>query len=157
MEALTGLLCWLFFLFAALVVLLAAVIVLHGRYANLWLRIMYYVWFISATVGAYATTFWCEYYPNPNTRFCGWPVPRVVFQRADAASPWKDYICSSIVFAYPMNFLLYILPPSIVVLLLALRRGGRNRAGQGGGVARGVITENLEHRTSNAEHRTSKD
>jgi len=66
-----------------------------------------------------------SYFHNPNTQVFGWPIPRVVFQRDTPTGPWLDYIGPTIVLAYPMNFVLFMFFPSVVFLVLALRRRKR--------------------------------
>lgn len=82
----------------------------------------WYRWTIGLTLAlAIATTLLISYHPNPNTRVYGWPVPRVIWQRENATTPWLDYIGPTIVLAYPINFLLFMLPPSVIFLLLTRR------------------------------------
>ena len=92
----------------------------RGRY---WLVV---VLVLGATIGM---TGYFSYYANPNTHIFGWPIPRIIYQRHSADSPWLDYLGSTIVLAFPMNFILYMLVPSVVFLLIARRtkRGMQNK------------------------------
>lgn len=107
----------LLLLIAVAVVVWAVIIALFGRTATL-VRVLYFVCFSAAALTAYFTTFHYIHYTNANTRFHGWPVPTVVYQRDDPSSPWLDYVGPTLVLAYPINFLLFILLPSILVLVL---------------------------------------
>lgn len=105
-------------LIAVAVVVWAIIIALFGRMSTL-VRVLYFVCFSAAALAAYFTTFHYIHYTNANTRFHGWPVPTVVFQRDDPSSPWLDYVGPTLFLAYPINLLLFVLLPSIVVLVLA--------------------------------------
>ena len=114
------------FLLAAVVVVLAAIVALFGCTTR-WVRVLYLGWFLAAATAAYFTTFRYIYYSNPNTRFHGWPVPCVVFQRDSPTSPWLDFVGPTVILAYPMNLILYALLPSIVVLFFARRLQSRTQ------------------------------
>jgi len=90
------------------------------------LQSSYYATVFLTFLAAMLATLFISYYDNPNTRVFGWPIPRVVFQRETPTSPWLDYIGPTIVLAYPMNFVLYLLIPSVVFLILAHRCGRRS-------------------------------
>lgn len=108
------------FLLAAALVVRAAFIALFGR-VIMWIRVSYLSCFLAAAIAAYFTTYRYIYYANANTRFHGWPIPHVVFQRDGPTAPWLDFIGPTIVLAYPMNLILFALLPSIVALVLAYR------------------------------------
>ena len=108
------------FLLAVAVAVWAAIVALSGRTPT-WVRILYFGCFSAAAITAYFTTFHYIHYANANTRFHGWPIPSVVFQRDSPTSPWLDFVGPTVVLAYPMNLLLFVLLPSIVVLVLARR------------------------------------
>lgn len=83
-----------------------------GRVASSQLRIAYVaVLFVTAVVAA-RTTFWYEYFPDENTRICGWPVPVVIFQRVGAEAPWLDYVGPTTLLGYPMNLAIFMFVPS---------------------------------------------
>lgn len=105
-------------LIAVAVVVWAVIIALLGQTPTL-VRVLYFFCFSAAALAAYFTTFHYIHYTNANTRFHGWPVPTVVFQRDAPSSPWLDYVGPTLVLAYPINLLLFILLPSIVVLVVA--------------------------------------
>jgi hypothetical protein len=65
---------------AALVVSIWAAISVMWRGRN-WLRVAYMMVMVAAIAAAYYTTFRYIYFANENTRFRGWPVPTVVWQR----------------------------------------------------------------------------
>lgn len=73
---------------------------------------------VLAVLGSYITTFHYEHMPNADTRFLGWPVPRVIFQRRAPDGPWLDFVGITMVLAFPMNLILFLLLPSIAVLPL---------------------------------------
>ena len=106
------------FLLAAAVVLWAVIVAVSGNSAR-WVRALYLVCFLVAATAAYFTTYCYVYYADANTRFHGWPVPVVVFQRDSPKDPWLDFVGPTTILAYPMNLILYALLPSIVALLLA--------------------------------------
>lgn len=108
------------FLISAAVVAWAIFASLSGRTPR-WVRVLYLCSFFAAAIAAYFTTFHCIYYTNPNTRFHGWPIPTVIFQRDSPTSPWLDFIGPTLGLAYPTNFLLFVLLPSLVALILAHR------------------------------------
>src|SRR5262245_27754403 len=72
---------------------------------------------IAASVAAYSTFFY-DYFPDPNTHVVGWPIPTIIFQRDDANSPWLDFVGPTVIFAYPMNFALFMFLPCVVFLNL---------------------------------------
>jgi hypothetical protein len=71
---------------------------------------------VLAVISSYITTFHYEHMPNSNTRFVGWPIPRVVFQRDTPDGPWLDFVGITMLLAFPMNFILFVLVPSILAL-----------------------------------------
>ena len=81
-------------------------------------RRSYWLLFVIAILASYGSTFHYEHMPNPNTRFVGWPVPRVVFQRDPPDGPWLDFVGITMLIAWPMNFIVFVLLPSIVMLPL---------------------------------------
>ena len=87
----------------------------------------YWLTAILVLVAAILMTSYFSYFPNPNTKFIGWPVPRIVFQRDTPTSPWLDFIGPMIVLAYPINFALYMFLPSLAFLRLRWR--AREKAG----------------------------
>ncbi len=78
---------------------------------------------------AYWTTFRYVYFSNDDTRVHGWPVPIVVFHRADSDSPWLDYVGFTTLLGYPMNFVVFMAAPSLLLFALVWRRrrSGSNR------------------------------
>lgn len=114
-----------FFLAVALAVW-AAIVALSGRTPR-WVRVLYLCCFAAAAIAAYFTTFRCVHYVSPNTRFHGWPIPTVVFQRNSPTSPWLDFVGPTVILAYPMNLLLFVLLPSICTLVLVHRSRSRTQ------------------------------
>jgi hypothetical protein len=80
------------------------------------LRIVHILVCLAAAIAAALTTFNYDYFPNSNTMFRGWPVPYIIFQRENADAPWLDFIGATILFAYPLNLIIYLTPPSLVLL-----------------------------------------
>lgn len=108
-----------FFLIAALVVW-ATKVALSERIPKR-VRALHHCCFAAAAVAAWFTTFHYVYHSNANTRFHGWPFPHVIFQRDSPTSPWLDFVGPTTVLSFPMNFLLFVLIPSVVMLILANR------------------------------------
>lgn len=100
----------------------AFVAVMLAPPANRWIRSSYGLALLLAVAATVGMTGFFSYYPDPNTHIFGWPIPRVVFQRHTADSPWLDFVGPTLVLAYPMNFVLYIFVPSVVFLLVARRQ-----------------------------------
>ena len=100
----------------------AAIAVIFGRGGGGKFSISYFAVAILVFIVAFLMTQYFSYYHNPNTRFFGWPIPRVVFQRDTPTSPWLDYVGPTVVLAYPMNFVIFMFIPSVVFIILALRR-----------------------------------
>ena len=120
--SLTGFLGSLFFLCACGVDLWAVSIALVGARVGPRVRMAYLaVAFVAAVSAVWITTSF-SYFSNPNTRIIGWPVPRVIFQRDTPSSDWLDYIGPTMVLAYPMNFILYMLVPSLVLIVISRGR-----------------------------------
>ena len=82
---------------------------------------------ISAIVAccAYWATYDYDYYQDSNTHVHGWPVPTIIFQRDNAASPWLDFVGPTMVLGLPMNFILFMLVPSLICLTAATWRDWR--------------------------------
>lgn len=104
-----------------------APIVAFSESTRRWVKGLYLCCFVTAVVASFFTTFRYTYYANPNTLIHGWPIPTVVFQRVSPTSPWLDFVGPTIVLAYPMNVLFFILPPSLVVLFLAFFTRRKNK------------------------------
>ncbi len=82
-----------------------------------WSRALYLLSLIGNAIAAYITTFRYTYLANANTRFHGWPVPTVIFQRDGPDEPWLDFVGPTVVLAYPMNLVLFSIIPAILVLV----------------------------------------
>ncbi len=106
------------FLVAAVAEITALVKVLRGRVSK-WLGFTYMSLVVAAGCIAAYTTFYIVYYANSNTRIHGWPIPTVIFQRDDAESPWLDFVGPTTILAYPMNIILFLIGPSILLLIWA--------------------------------------
>ena len=120
------------FLLAAMVIVWALVVAATGR-LTIWLRRLYFAFFGVANIAAYFTTFHYIYFANANTRFHGWPVPTVIFQRDGPDAPWLDFVGPTILLAYPMNLTLFAIIPSIVAVVLARRINNRPNSPDTGG------------------------
>ncbi|MCB1096342.1 MAG: hypothetical protein KDN22_12265 [Verrucomicrobiae bacterium] len=103
------------FLAGFVAVIIAIGKVASGRVSK-WLGIIYLSLVVAAGCIAAFTTFHYVYFMDPNTRFHGWPIPTVVFQRVDADSPWLDFVGPTSFLAYPMNVILFLVGPSVVLL-----------------------------------------
>lgn len=108
------------FLLMVAVVIRAAVIGFSRRTSRR-LRMIYFGYVAVIVPVAYYTTFHFNYYANANTRMFGWPIPMYAFQRHDASSPWLDFVGPPVFIAYPLNLLLFIFLPSLVILFIARR------------------------------------
>lgn len=71
----------------------------------------------SAIGGGIWSTYYYDYFPNENTHMHGWPVPYVVFQRDNSDSQWLDFVGPTTLLALPLNWLLFLLPPSFSILI----------------------------------------
>lgn len=90
------------------------------------------VYGVAAVVGmvtAYGLTFHYEYMANANTRVCGWPIPRVIFQRADATANWEDFVGAISFLAYPVNLALFLAPVAVGLLIWRWWPGRRSTIG----------------------------
>lgn len=106
-------------------VLAALAHVLFSRRSKTPFRVVFIALAAGVACIAYWTTFRYVYFSNDNTRVHGWPVPIVVFQRADSDSPWLDYIGFTTVMGYSMNFVVFMAAPSL--LLFAVEWWQRRR------------------------------
>lgn len=89
---------------------------------------------VLAAIAAGISTYGYTYFANSNTRFHGWPIPTVVFQRADADAPWLDFVGPTVILAYPMNLTLFLFVPSLLFLVWArLKRRPETHAEQAAG------------------------
>ena len=103
------------FLLGLAAVITAMVKVISGSVPRA-IGLIYWLLVIVAAGVCVFTTFNYNYYSNSNTRFYGWPIPTVVFQRDDAESPWLDFVGPTTFLAYPMNLILFLIVPSIALL-----------------------------------------
>ncbi|HEY1050951.1 MAG TPA: hypothetical protein VGE39_14375 [Prosthecobacter sp.] len=78
---------------------------------------------VLAAVGSHWSTFHHEHWPNANTRFVGWPIPQIVFQRDIPEEPWLDFVGPTLILAWPMNFILFSLVPSLLLLPFTRQQG----------------------------------
>lgn len=90
-----------------------------------------------ATVAAVWTTYGYEYYPDENTRICGWPTPVIIFQRHDHDSPWLDFVGPTTLLALPMNLIVFMFVPSVVSLGISFWSRRTSKRGAEGNVAGG--------------------
>jgi len=121
-----AILLWSFIAIAALDIWALCMMVSRSA-ASRGLKSVYGVVALVAAVVTMTTTGFFSYFSNPNTHIYGWPIPRVVFQRDDATSPWLDYVGPTIVLAFPMNFILYMFLPSLVFVAVVLSRRRRKK------------------------------
>ncbi|WP_145167522.1 hypothetical protein [Rubripirellula lacrimiformis] len=105
----------LLFLAACGLVVWATYAAIAGRIPT-WSRLLYLAALIGSVVAAYFSTFRYTYLANANTRFHGWPVPTVIFQRDGPGEPWLDFVGPTVILAYPMNLVLFAFVPALVVL-----------------------------------------
>jgi hypothetical protein len=119
----------IFFLAMVVVDIWAAGAVISRSATSRCLRSSYTVVALVALAATVATTGFLSYFSNPNTHVYGWPIPRVIFQRETATSPWLDYVGPTLVLAYPMNFIIYMFLPSVVFIgIVLLRRRHEKRS-----------------------------
>lgn len=105
----------LMFLAAFGLVLWATYAAIAGRIPT-WTRLLFSAALTCSVVAAYLTTFHYTYLANANTRFHGWPVPTVIFQRDGPGEPWLDFVGPTVILAYPMNLVLFAIVPALMVL-----------------------------------------
>jgi len=115
------------FLLVVAVDIWAAILVVVGRSVRKWLSRSYFLVVLLAFIAAFLVTTFFSYYSDANTHVFGWPIPRVIFLRDTPTSPWLDYVGPTIVFAYPMNFFLYMFIPSVAAIVAILLWGRRHR------------------------------
>lgn len=90
---------------------------------------LYFIAFTVAIGGGIWSTYYYDYFSNPNTHCHGWPIPHVVFQRNNPESEWRDYVGPTIFLALPMNWILFLFPPSLVIVAThIIRRKRKNQA-----------------------------
>lgn len=118
----------LLFLAACVLVAWAAYAAIAGQIPP-WSRVFYLIALMSSVAGAYFTTFHYVYFANANTRFHGWPVPTVIFQREGPGEPWLDFIGPTAILAYPMNLVLFAFIPALIVLATCARRHRKHPRG----------------------------
>ena len=92
----------------------------------LWLRVVHLLALAGTCVAAFYSTFKYTYLANANTRFHGWPVPQVIFQRDGPGEPWLDFVGPTVLLAYPMNVVLFSTVPALLVL--AVYFAGRRKS-----------------------------
>ena len=80
------------------------------------LKLIYVIAFTTCIIAAFQMTFRYIYYWDSNTRVHGWPFFCVIWQRKDANSQWLDFVGLISVLAFPLNFLVFLMPPSFLVL-----------------------------------------
>jgi len=100
----------------------AAIAVIFQRRFTIWLVSLYFVITFLVFASAWQGTFHFGYYSNPNTQIAGWPIPSVIFHRDTPTSPWLDYVGPTTALACPMNFVIFMVIPSVVFIILAMRR-----------------------------------
>jgi hypothetical protein len=110
------------FMLAAVLVITTPLLLFFSPHRSKRLKGLYIAVFIFCVVLSLVTTFFYSYTPNQNTRVYGWPVPTVIFQRDGPNAPWLDFVGTTTMLAYPINLILYLCLPSILIMLLVLRR-----------------------------------
>jgi hypothetical protein len=110
----------------------AGVAILVRRQSSLGMRFAYVATLIGGALAAAWTTFQYVYFPNENTRICGWPVPMVIFLRETPDSHCDDFVGPTTVLGYPINVAIFMLIPSAVFLACSY---WRNRPDDGREVA----------------------
>ena|ERR1039457_6372688 len=113
----------IFFILAAILIITTPVPVFFWPHGIRWLKGFYVAVLVLCAVVAFVTTFHYVYSPNENTRVYGWPVPRVVFQRDGPNAPWLDFVGPTIALAYPINLILYLCLPSLLMFLVVFWKG----------------------------------
>jgi membrane protein implicated in regulation of membrane protease activity len=103
------------FLLGLAAVITAMVKVIRGSIPRA-IGLIYWLLVVVAAGVCVFTTFNYNGYSNSNTRFYGWPIPIVIFQRQDAESPWLDFVGLTTFLAYPINLILFLIVPSVALL-----------------------------------------
>lgn len=110
---------------AAPLVLAALAYALFSRRTKMPLRVAFIALAAGVACIAYWSTFRFVYFSNDDTRVHGWPIPIVVFQRADSDSPWLDYVGFTTLMGFPMNFVIFMAAPSLLLFTLVWRQRRR--------------------------------
>src|SRR5208282_6772843 len=108
------------FILAAVLVIVTPLCVFLSPHISKKLKKLYVVVFVLCVALASVTTFFLKYNANQNTRVYGWPVPIVIFQRDGPNAPWLDYVGPTPLLAYPVNLVLYLCVPSLLIVLTLL-------------------------------------
>ena len=122
-----GLLIVLGFIAALAILVWSAIVVAIKGKAGTTARYLYVGLGAMLAVVAFLTTYRVDYFSNENTHIHGWPVPVVIFQRDDVDAPWLDFVGPTILLALPMNFIIFMLVPSVLSLCLAYLRTRWNK------------------------------
>lgn len=104
-----------FYIALAAVTLVATVAVFFGSSTRAALRWGYGVCLVLAAAGACWTTFVFMPHISDSVRIHGWPVPSRVLRKTFGSEQW-EILAGFGVAAYPANFLMLMLLPSIVAL-----------------------------------------
>ena len=125
------------FLLGLAAVIAAMVKVISGSVPRA-IGLIYWLLVVGAAGVCVFTTYNYNYYANSNTRFHGWPIPTVVFQRDDAESPWLDFVGPTTFLAYPMNLILFLIVPSVALLAWSrFKRSSDNQEAEQAGSSNG--------------------
>ena len=116
--ALMGTLAYFCLATAAGIDICAAIVAIFHRRFTKWLRLLYFSFSLLTFAATFYITSFVAYSSDPNTNIVGWPIPSVIFHRDTAKSPWQDFPLSG--WAYPMNFIFYMVIPSIAFIIVAL-------------------------------------
>ena len=114
-----GILVLLVFLVVAIVVIVASIYIYTREKGRTLKMVLILVLIVALPLTWYMTSIY-KWEWNENTYTYGCPVPQVVFQRNSPEDPWLDFVGPTIILAYPMNYILYVLPPVVVLLVLSL-------------------------------------
>jgi riboflavin transporter FmnP len=114
-----GALITIAFLVAAATILWTVKVVVFDSKAGNRGRLSYVGVTVIVAIAAYWSTYNYDYLPDANTHVHGWPIPVVVFQRDSATSRWLDFVGPTTVLGLPMNFIIFMLAPSLIFLTTA--------------------------------------
>lgn len=106
------------FLLLACITLWASIVAFFG-FSSIRVRNIFFACLIAAAVTAFWMTFRFAYSsPDGNIHVGGWPVPSFIAQKNVGDKSWK-LIGGTSVIAFPLNYFLFMLVPSVIVLVTA--------------------------------------
>lgn len=108
------------FILSGFLIILASfiygIIICYRRLCEYWYKALFWCGILLSAIVSFLLTYRYTYMPDIKTRVHGWPIPLVIWQQ-DETGKWLDYVGYTVIFAWPLNFIILTMAFSLFWLI----------------------------------------